>query len=112
MIKILDTPLGHGQQSLHHLDFVQQPLWPMYLLGYPVLFHKKVLFRQWEHSIHLYIRGIPSPHLIIVNVCTIFHGTVYVINADDCGLFKFSVARCNWRRITHCNLPKLSPPTF
>ena len=35
------------------------------LLGYPFLFHKKVLFHQWEHSKHLYICDIPSPHLIL-----------------------------------------------
>ena len=33
--------------------------------GYPVLFYKKVLFHQWEHSKHFYIRGIPLPHLIL-----------------------------------------------
>ena len=67
----------------------------IYLLDYPVLLHKKVLFHQWEHSKHLYIHGIPSPHLIIiVNTCTIFHGT-RDDKINNCGLFKFSVAHCN-----------------
>ena len=33
--------------------------------GHLVLFHKKVLFCQWEHSKHFYIRGTTSPHLIL-----------------------------------------------
>ena len=60
----------------------------------PVLFHKKVLFRQWEHSERLYIRGIPFN---IVNVCTIFRG----IRDDEinyCGLCKICIAHCNYSK--------------
>ena len=38
------------------------PLQPMYLLDYPVLFHKQVML---HHSKHLYASGIPSPHLTL-----------------------------------------------
>ena len=58
--------IANGQSwSAHHLDSVQSSLQPTYPLDYPVLFHKKVMLHHWEHSKHLYIRGIPSPNLTL-----------------------------------------------
>ena len=55
------TDLADLSQEKLYRDYVRCTSW----VTRRVLFYKEVLFRQWEHFKRLYIRGIPSPHLIL-----------------------------------------------
>ena len=59
------------------------------------LFHKEVLLRQWEHSKHLYIRGIPHHTWHCKCVHNILPPQVDDDKINNCG-FLFSVAH-EWR---------------
>ena len=72
---------------------------PMYPLDYPVLLHKKVMFRHWEHSKHLYIHGIPHhtwhckyPH---------HFSTACDDRKNDCGFFS-RVHLVSWNHFCSC----------
>ena len=64
------TCMAKGQPWLaHHLDQLRlitaTAYVHSYLLDYLILFHKKVMFHHLEHSKHLYVHGIFSPHLTL-----------------------------------------------
>ena len=102
-----------NQQIQHYLADLRKRLyeswlWPMYLLGYPVSQDSFVpSMGTLQTSLYSWY---PLTTLNIVNACTIFRGTRND-KINDCGLFNFSVAYCNWRTIIRCNSPKFSPPT-
>ena len=64
----ISSPFGpHINKQLAHklVGPCMTTLQPMYLLDYSVHFYKKVMLHHKEHSKHLYIRGVPSPHLTL-----------------------------------------------
>ena len=92
---LISSPLGLHINKWLARKLVQPcvtTLQPVHLLDYSVLFHKKVMLHHKEHSKHLYICGVPSPHLTL-QTHTPFN-TARDDKINNCG-FKFSVA-CKW----------------
>ena len=72
--------MAKGQPLLAHHLFNTTP---MYLLDYPVLFHKKVVVCHWEHSKHFYILWHPQHWYHLTTLDTANVRSLFVTTCDD-----------------------------
>ena len=87
----------------------------IYWISYPVLVHKEVMLRHWEHfklNIFIFVSSwVLSPHHTWYCKSTHYFSATHDDKINDCG-FKFSMA-CEWlisnRRRQGCNLSEFSP---